>query len=59
LVSTKFKERIQIKRGSWYTCDDVLNIAGQATVQSAALPDEWASRAWAGELSATKPQAEQ
>jgi len=31
----------------------------QATVQSAALPDEWASRAWAGELSATKPQAEQ
>jgi len=31
----------------------------QATVQSAALPDEWASRAWAGELCATRQQAEQ
>ncbi|CAL1154716.1 unnamed protein product, partial [Cladocopium goreaui] len=30
-----------------------------ATVQSAALPDEWASRAWAGELCPTRQQAEQ
>ncbi|CAK9042348.1 Hypothetical protein SCF082_LOCUS24378 [Durusdinium trenchii] len=31
----------------------------QATVQSVALPDEWAQRAWAGELCATRQKAEQ
>ena len=31
----------------------------EATVQSVALPDEWAQRAWAGELCATRQKAEQ
>eukprot|EP00913_Durusdinium_trenchii_P001902 g1760.t1 len=51
-------------RGRWATKREVTGFTAignqyQATVQSVALPDEWAQRAWAGELCATRQKAEQ
>lgn len=54
----KISKKVLQKGETLYVANKIGSLY-QATVQSAALPDEWASRAWAGELCPTRQQAEQ
>lgn len=54
----KIAQRYLKKGETAYTTQQVLG-GYQATVQLSCLPDDWANRVWAGEVSASKREAEQ
>ncbi|CAJ1400079.1 unnamed protein product [Effrenium voratum] len=54
----KIAKKVLLKGETVYVANKI-GAEFQATVQSSALPGEWAERAWAGELAPTKQKAEQ
>jgi len=54
----RIAKRTLQKSENIYTCNKI-DTQFQATIQITCLPDEWKDKAWAGELCATKQEAEQ